>query len=100
MGFGGAHYGIHTLGFARRVGPRGQVAAFEPAPVSFHRLQFHLRMNRLKNVVAFPAAASERTAEQTLLLDRGVGATTSHLPYPGGTTEPDQPHTSDKHRPD
>ena len=79
----GAHYGIHTLGFSRQVGPRGQVVAFEPDPASYRRLQLHLRMNRLKNVLTFQAAASERTAEQTLVVDRGVGATTSHLPYPG-----------------
>lgn len=79
----GAHYGIHTLGFARRVGPHGQVVAFEPDPASFRRLRLHLRMNRLRNVVAFEAAASDRPLEQTLVVNQGSGATTSHLPYPG-----------------
>lgn len=39
-------------------------------------------MNRLKNVVA-SLAASERSAEQAFVTDRGVGATTAHLPHPG-----------------
>ncbi len=79
----GAHFGIHSVGFARQVGPRGQVVAFEPDPVSFKRLQLHLRLNRLKNVIPLLAAASDCTEEQTLVVNQGSGATTSHLPYPG-----------------
>ncbi|MSU65186.1 MAG: hypothetical protein EXS38_03585 [Opitutus sp.] len=37
----GAHFGLYSVGLARRVGPAGQVAAFEPNPISFARLQRH-----------------------------------------------------------
>ena len=79
----GAHFGIHTLGFSKLVGPFGQVAAFEPDPASFERMRLHLRMNRTANTVLIPAGASDRTTSQTLVLNQGVGATTSHVPYPG-----------------
>lgn len=51
----GAHFGIHTVGFARQVGCSGQVVAFEPDPVSFGRLAHHVRMNRLPQVVSLNA---------------------------------------------
>ena len=59
----GAHHGIHTLGLAMQVGQKGQVAAFEPDPVSFRRLARHIRMNRLPNVRLFNFATSDRKFE-------------------------------------
>lgn len=79
----GAHFGIYALRFSRQVGPAGQVAAFEPDPISFARLERHLRMNRCRNVVAVQAAASDVDAESTLVVTGEPGSTTSHLPYPG-----------------
>jgi FkbM family methyltransferase len=79
----GAHFGIYALRFSRQVGPAGQVAAFEPDPVSFARLEKHLRMNRCRNVVAIPAAASDMDGESELVVSGVAGTTTSHLPYPG-----------------
>lgn len=79
----GAHFGIYALRFALAVGPEGQVAAFEPDPVSFRKLQKHVRMNGLKNVVSFEAAASDASGEQVMVYNQQLGSTTSHLPYPG-----------------
>ncbi len=79
----GAHYGIYTLRFARQVGPTGQVVAFEPDPVSFERLDRHVRMNRFAHVVALNAAASDTSEDATMVVTGKLGATTSHLPYPG-----------------
>ena len=79
----GAHFGIYTVRFALAVGPEGQVAAFEPDPVSFRKLRKHVRMNRFKHVVCFPAAASDGSGEQVMVYDQQLGSTTSHLPYPG-----------------
>jgi FkbM family methyltransferase len=79
----GAHFGIYTLTFSCLVGPSGQAVAFEPDPVSFARLQRHMRMNRTGNVVAVEAAASDQAGESFIVLDKGAGATTSHLLYWG-----------------
>jgi FkbM family methyltransferase len=41
----GAHIGIHTLGFARMVGEKGGVVAFEPNILNFRRLQENVNAN-------------------------------------------------------
>ena len=51
----GAPFGIYSVGLARRVGPDGAVAAFEPNPGSYARLVRHQRMNRLSNPTTFQA---------------------------------------------
>jgi len=79
----GAHFGIYALRFALAVGSQGQVAAFEPDPVSFRKLQRHIRLNGLKNVVCLEAAASDGSGEQVMVVNQRLGSTTSHLPYPG-----------------
>jgi FkbM family methyltransferase len=76
----GAHVGIHTVGLAMQVGPEGQVAAFEPDPVSFRRLTRHVRMNRLSNVRLFNAAVSDQASRADLIVVDGTGSMTSHLP--------------------
>jgi FkbM family methyltransferase len=85
----GAHFGIYTVRFARQVGETGQVAAFEPDPVSFAKTQRHVRMNRFKNVVAFNAAASDSAEDAVIVVQQGLGGTTSHLPYPGEVLSPE-----------
>ena len=79
----GAHFGIYSVGLARRVGPSGQVAAFEPNPASCSRLQRHARMNRLDWLKIFDAAASDRSGAGRLYTYGDIGSTTTHLPYDG-----------------
>ena len=43
----GAHYGLYSIGLARHAGPDAQIVALEPNPVSFARLNYHRRLNRL-----------------------------------------------------
>jgi len=62
----GANIGCHTLLMAEAVGPAGMVAAYEPHPSSFCRLQENLRRNRLENVVGGQTALSDRVGETTL----------------------------------
>lgn len=42
----GSHIGLYTLLAAKRVGPKGSVVAWEPAPQTFAELQHHLKINR------------------------------------------------------
>jgi FkbM family methyltransferase len=52
----GANIGLHTLFFAKRVGPEGRVYAFEPGQSAFDRLQSHVKRNQLTNVRCFNCA--------------------------------------------
>jgi FkbM family methyltransferase len=56
----GAHVGFFTLGAALRVGQRGRVYAFEPAPDTFAVLRQHIALNRLRGrVVPLKAVVSD-----------------------------------------
>jgi FkbM family methyltransferase len=79
----GTHYGIYTVGLALAVGAQGQVASFEPDPISFARCQRHVRMNRLEWVKLYHAAVSDRTGESYLMKYGAFGTPVSHLPYDG-----------------
>ena len=52
----GAHVGLHTLMFSRRVGKTGRVIAVEPSPSSSGLLRCHLAWNDCKNVSVIEAA--------------------------------------------
>ena len=88
----GAHFGIYSIGLARRVGPAGEVAAFEPNPLSYDRLQRHRSMNGLNWLKAFPAAVSDVAAVKEFYTYGSLHSTTTHLPYegetPGAETKP------------
>ena len=79
----GAHYGLYSVGLARRVGPTGEVAAFEPNPVSFRRLELHTRRNHLAWLKLFRAAASDRNGTDELLTYGTLDQTSTHLAYEG-----------------
>lgn len=75
----GAHFGIYAIGLARRVGAEGQVAAFEPNPISYRRLEFHRRLNRLDWMKTFQAAASDHAGLDELCTDGDFRTTTTRL---------------------
>jgi FkbM family methyltransferase len=77
----GAHYGYYSVGLAMRVGPSGEVAAFEPNPESFLRLERHKRMNRLNWLKVFESAVSNDSGSALLLPGAVHDSTESHLRY-------------------
>lgn len=80
----GAHFGLYSVGLARRVGPTGEVAAFEPNPASFARLDLHRRLNGLAWLKCFQAAASDRSGTAELIAPGSFATTTTtHLAYEG-----------------
>ena len=85
----GAHFGLYSIGVARRVGAAGQVAAFEPNPLSFARLSRHARMNRLTWLKIYEAAASDRTGSSEMFTYGDLGSTGTHLAYDGETRQPE-----------
>jgi FkbM family methyltransferase len=79
----GAHYGLYSVGLALRTGPSGEVAAFEPNPLTFSRLERHRRMNRLNHLKLFKAAASDSEGQQSLFTYGSLRSTTTHLRFDG-----------------
>lgn len=57
----GAHIGVHTVTFARLVGPSGRVYAFEPQRKLFRELVFNMRLNGISNVVPLRYALGHTT---------------------------------------
>ena len=56
----GAFVGMFTLFFARSVGPRGRVVAFEPDPRNYDELVKNVALNGFSNVLALPMGLSNR----------------------------------------
>ena len=81
----GAHYGLYSVGLARRTGPTGQVVAFEPNPLSFARLERHRRMNALSWLKPVAAAVSDTPGTAEFYTYDELESTTTHLPYEGET---------------
>lgn len=77
----GAHFGLHTVGMAMQVGRDGEVAAFEPDPIAFKKLDLHIRMNGLTNVKLFNAAVSSRCGTGSLYIPGVAGSAVSHFKY-------------------
>jgi FkbM family methyltransferase len=79
----GAHFGFYSTALAIRVGNTGQVAAFEPNPLSFERLERHRRMNGLEWLKTYQAAASDQSGLFELLSYGDLDSTSTHLRYDG-----------------
>jgi FkbM family methyltransferase len=79
----GAHFGFYSVALAMRTGPSGQVAAFEPNPQSYERLELHRRMNKLDWMISFEAAASNKEGVSELLTYGELDSTSTHLQYDG-----------------
>jgi FkbM family methyltransferase len=55
----GAHVGLHTLMFSRRVGPTGRVLAIEPSPANARLLRSHIAWNECRNIEVIEAAVGD-----------------------------------------
>ena len=79
----GSHYGLYAVGLGRLVGPTGTVAAFEPNPICYARLQLHVRRNRLSWVQTFRCAVSDQASVERLIVYERLHASTAHFRYVG-----------------
>lgn len=75
----GANVGYYTLLMARLAGADGRVYAAEPSPSIRARLERHLELNALTNVVVLPFGVSNRTEERWLQLSRENNSGDSHF---------------------
>lgn len=64
----GANVGFYTLIFARLVGPKGKVFAFEPDPESFYLLKKNVEINGYTNVILIQKAVSNSNGKLRLYL--------------------------------
>ena len=78
----GAHQGLYTLLASKKVGPSGQVFAFEPSPRELRRLRWNLFLNRCRNVCVVPFALGniEDTVELFVCLGRETGCNSLRPP--------------------
>lgn len=65
----GANRGQTALYFARYVGARGQVVAFEPVPQVYEDLALNVRLNDLTNVATRCVAVGSRTGQEEFGFD-------------------------------
>ena len=75
----GANVGYYTLLMSRLVGPTGRVYAAEPSPSIRARLERHLELNRVENVVVLPFGISNRTEERYLQLSSESNCGDAHF---------------------
>jgi len=64
----GANIGYYTLIFARLVGERGRVYAFEPDPTNFRLLKKNVRANGYQNVIFVKKAVADSSGSMPLYL--------------------------------
>jgi FkbM family methyltransferase len=67
----GANSGIFSL-LAAVDDPRRRVISFEPVPANFARLQWNIRLNRLRNVVCSHSALTNHDGSVTLYVPPGI----------------------------
>jgi FkbM family methyltransferase len=79
----GANVGQYTLLAAGRVGPSGQVHAFEPTPRVAAKLRASVRLNGFGNVTVSETAVSDRCGEATLYFVEDDGENNILAPEPG-----------------
>ena len=77
----GAHWGYYTLLASMRVGPAGQVFAFEPSQCNLRRLRRHCEINGCENVRLLDVAVSDRNG--TARLNEEHGSRAAHLSEDG-----------------
>jgi FkbM family methyltransferase len=65
----GANNGIFTVTASQKLDPCARILAFEPNPLTFQKLQLHLRLNNIENVKAFQIALGFEEGELPLSVD-------------------------------
>jgi FkbM family methyltransferase len=70
----GAHCGVSSFEFSRRVGPSGRVFAMEPDPINFALLQRNIQRHNLTNVTALQIALSDSNGKALFNSEGTIGS--------------------------
>jgi FkbM family methyltransferase len=70
----GAHCGVSSFEFSRRVGPSGHVFAMEPDPINFALLQRNIQRHNLTNVTALQIAMSDSNGKDFFNSEGTIGS--------------------------
>jgi FkbM family methyltransferase len=70
----GAHCGVSSFEFSRRVGPTGHVFAVEPDPINFALLQRNILRHNLANVTALQVALSDSNGTASFNSEGTIGS--------------------------
>jgi FkbM family methyltransferase len=73
----GAHFGFHTLTFAKLVGKSGKILSFEPNTQNFIRLQKHIKHNKIENVEVFNLALSNKIGDTQMMVSYDIDGSQS-----------------------
>ena len=80
----GAHVGYFSLIMSRRVGPGGEVHAFEPRKLNRRFLKTHLRLNAADNVRVYSFSIGDRVGP--MRFETRTGSGTGHVSDSGNVT--------------
>jgi len=80
----GSNFGIFTILLAKKVGQSGEVIAVEPGKEIFSHFQENVKLNNLKNIIAFNLALGDEKEEKKLFLGQVAGAS-SMIYEPAGS---------------
>jgi FkbM family methyltransferase len=75
----GAHCGVSTYHFSRKVEPTGKVIAFEPDPFNFDLLTKNINRHGLTNVTPVQIAMSDSNGVQKFYGEATLGSSLAHL---------------------
>jgi len=79
----GANVGIYTLEYARLVGEKGKVFAFEPEPKIFNLLQKNIQINNYQNVTPIKKAVIDKVGEEKLYVSDNLGDSVMYNEFQG-----------------
>jgi FkbM family methyltransferase len=92
----GAYHGLYAMTASVKVGTEGRVVAFEPSPRQRKRLEWHVRLNRCRNVRVEPFALGKLEGEETLFAVRSgsEGYSSLRRPNVGAKVTPEVVHVT------
>jgi FkbM family methyltransferase len=75
----GAHIGLFSACSSQLSGTTGKIICFEPTPGTFSILKDTLRLNHCDNVIALPAAVSDKEGNATFYVSSTAGCNSNSL---------------------
>jgi FkbM family methyltransferase len=75
----GAHIGLMTVIFGKKVGDKGSVYAFEPTPTTIKILRETIKLNKINNISTIPAALADKKGKLTFYISENAADNSNSL---------------------